>query len=77
MNRMYTLPGTIEPLRVSVNNACSMLGISRTTIYRHAREGLLKITRDGGRSFISMTELKRFVQSQERLTKAKGTKESK
>jgi excisionase family DNA binding protein len=59
----------VEPLLVSVNEAARILGFSRTRLYRHVREGNLKVTRDGGRTFFTMKELRRFVEKRENDTR--------
>ena len=46
-----------EPLAYRVNDACRVSGLSRTTIYRLAKEGRLTIRKVCGRSLIARSEL--------------------
>lgn len=41
--------------------AAHLLGVDRSTLYRWAREGMIHLTRVGGRTFVADAELDRFV----------------
>jgi excisionase family DNA binding protein len=47
--------------RYPVKEAFDMLGLSNATGYRRVREGLLRIVKDGARSFITAAELERYL----------------
>lgn len=49
------------PLRISITQACRVLGLSRATIYGRITEGKLRVHKDGGRTFVSHIELARYV----------------
>jgi hypothetical protein len=48
-------------LRYPVREAFGILGLSNATGYRRAKEGLLRIVKDGARSFIMASELERYL----------------
>jgi excisionase family DNA binding protein len=41
--------------------ASKMLGVSASTIYRHANEGRIKLVKIGGRTLITAAEIDRLV----------------
>ena len=43
----------VEPLNYSIDDTCTLLGISRPMVYRLHRRGLLTIHKFGGRSLIT------------------------
>ena len=51
----------IEPLRVSVEEAARIIGVSRSVIYKHIKAGTLRAVKDGARTLFTMTELRRYV----------------
>ena len=51
-------------LRVTVPEAAKILGVSRTRLYNHIKEGTIKATKDGGRTLFTTKELQRFVVAQ-------------
>jgi excisionase family DNA binding protein len=51
----------IEPLRVSVEEAARIIGVSRSVIYKHMKAGTLRAVKDGARTLFTMTELRRYV----------------
>jgi excisionase family DNA binding protein len=51
----------IEPLRVSVEEAARIIGVSRSVIYKHMKSGTLRAVKDGSRTLFTMTELRRYV----------------
>lgn len=52
---------TQERLAVSVNTACELLGISRTTLYQLVKDGDLHIRKIGRRSVLLTTDLNAFI----------------
>lgn len=46
-----------EPLSYGVNEACRVSGLSRTTIYKLAKQGRLTIRKVCGRSLIARSDL--------------------
>lgn len=46
----------------TVKEACSLLTISRTTLYRHINDGLIEAVRLGGRTIIPAANLQRLMQ---------------
>jgi excisionase family DNA binding protein len=53
--------GNTEQLRVTVPEAARIIGVSRTRLYKHIRDGTIKATKDGGRTLFTMKELRAFV----------------
>jgi excisionase family DNA binding protein len=51
----------IEPLRVGVEEAARIIGISRSVIYKHMKAGTLRAVKDGSRTLFTMTELRAYV----------------
>ena len=51
----------IEPLRVSVEEAARIIGVSRSVIYKHMKAGTLRAVKDGSRTLFTMTELRGYV----------------
>ena len=51
----------MEPLAVSINKACSLTGLGRTTIYRLTNDGRLDAVKVGTRSLITMESIKRLM----------------
>lgn len=49
------------PLAVGINEACKIVGISRSRFYAEAREGRLTIRKSGRRSVVPMSELHRWL----------------
>ena len=47
-----------EPLNYSINDTCTLLGISRPTVYRLHRQGVLSIHKFGNRSLITAKDIK-------------------
>ncbi|WP_224240201.1 helix-turn-helix domain-containing protein [Hyalangium gracile] len=52
-----------EPARYSISAACNTLGYSRSTFYDRVQKKLIKLTKDGRRSFVSREELERYLKS--------------
>jgi excisionase family DNA binding protein len=55
--------GNTVQLRVGVLEAARIIGVSRTRLYKHVKEGTIKVTKDGKRTLFSMRELQTFVAS--------------
>ena len=51
----------IEPLRVSVEEAARIIGVSRSVIYKHMKAGTLRAMKDGSRTLFTMAELRAYV----------------
>lgn len=49
--------GPVEPLNYSINDTCTLLGISRPTVYRLHRQGVLSIHKFGNRSLITAEDI--------------------
>ncbi len=47
----------VEPLNYGINDTCTLLGISRPTVYRLHRLGVLNIHKFGARSLISAEDI--------------------
>ncbi len=59
------MSAVIEPLphlRFEITEAARILRLSRATLYDRIRDGLIKTQKDGRRSYITATELYRYVQ---------------
>ncbi len=52
---------------VDSNDVMKMLGISRRTLCNYVRQGKLKSSRIGKRSYYAITEVKRLLQTPEKL----------
>lgn len=50
-----------EPLTYTLNDAARVSGLSRATLYRRAAEGLLKLTRVGGRTLVDAASLRALL----------------
>ena len=53
--------GTIEPLAIRVPQATQISGISRSELYRRAKQGQLEIIKLGTSSLITMVSLKHLI----------------
>jgi excisionase family DNA binding protein len=51
------VPRSVEPLNYSINETCALLGISRPTVYRLHRQGVLIIHKIGNRSLITAEDV--------------------
>lgn len=61
-----TLPTVIlalAPFRFAIPEAAMVLRLSRAQLYSRIRNGAIKTHKDGGRTYISRSELKRYVKS--------------
>ena len=48
-------------LRNSITQTCAVLNLSRATLYDRIKRGLIRVTKDGGRTFISGQEIERYL----------------
>ena len=51
------------PLRFEVHEAARMLRMSRAQLYNRMRDGLIRVQKDGARTYITRAELERYVAS--------------
>lgn len=51
----------LEPLLLSVNDAATMLGMSRPTLYKLLSSGALRAVKSGGRTMIPTQALREYV----------------
>ncbi|PZR12713.1 MAG: hypothetical protein DI536_14140 [Archangium gephyra] len=58
----------IAPLRLSVQEACIALGLSKTSLFERIKSGRLHASKDGGRTFITRAEIERYVAACESST---------
>jgi excisionase family DNA binding protein len=57
------VPLALPPLRFAVTEAAQILRMSRAQLYIRIHEGSLKPQKDGARTYITRTELERYVQA--------------
>ena len=50
-------------LRYAISEASALLRMSRAQLYNRIREGSIKAAKDGGRTYITRSELERYVES--------------
>lgn len=60
-DRMTCTCGNALPHRNTIEEALAILKVSKPTLYRRIAQGLLKVTKDGARTFISGAELVRYL----------------
>jgi excisionase family DNA binding protein len=53
----------VSPLRLTVEQACDELQISRAFLYKRIQSGRLKVQKDGTRTYLLRSELERYVAS--------------
>lgn len=51
------------PLSYTLNGAAAASGLSRSTLYRHAEAGRLRLVRVGGRTLVDATSLRALVRA--------------
>lgn len=51
------------PARYSIPQFAELTGLSRSTVYERIARGLIKLTKDGRRSFVSRAELERYLKA--------------
>jgi excisionase family DNA binding protein len=52
-----------SPIRVSVPEAAALLRMSRAQVYNRISDGSIKAHKDGSRTYITRSELERYVDS--------------
>jgi excisionase family DNA binding protein len=55
----------IEPLALTINDACKAIGIGRTSLYELIRQGRLKTIKVAGRTLVPMAALRVLVEGSE------------
>jgi excisionase family DNA binding protein len=58
-----TVPPALPSLRFEVSEAAQILRMSRAQLYNRIHDGSLKPQKDGARTYITRTELERYVQA--------------
>lgn len=58
---MASVTDKLPPLRLEVPEAAGALRISRATLYKRIAAGELTAQKDGKRTFVTVTELQRYV----------------
>jgi excisionase family DNA binding protein len=58
---MYTPAESLPQLRFEIAEVTRILRLSRATLYERIRDGQIKTQKDGRRSFVTATELHRYV----------------
>lgn len=51
----------LAPLTHTINNAAHITGLSRSTLYRHASAGRLRLVKVGGRTLVDAASLRTLV----------------
>jgi excisionase family DNA binding protein len=54
----------LEPLLVPLNDACTLLGLCRQTLYRMEKGKEIRFVRIRGRTLVPMSEVKRVAECQ-------------
>jgi excisionase family DNA binding protein len=52
-----------SPIRVSIAEAAALLRMSRAQLYNRINDGAIKSHKDGARTYITRSELERYVDS--------------
>jgi excisionase family DNA binding protein len=55
----------LEPLTLTINDACKVIGIGRTSLYELIRQGRLKTIKVAGRTLVPMAALRVLVEGAE------------
>lgn len=58
---MVNISEALPQLRFEIIEAARILRISRATLYQRIRGGLISLQKDGRRTFITATEIHRYV----------------
>lgn len=61
-----------EPIYVRVCDSQAVFGIHRSTIYRRAAQGKITIYRDGGTSFVKVSEMADMIEGRSKEVSAVG-----
>lgn len=59
----------IPPMRFNINESTQILRMSRAQLYKRIASGDISIQKDGARTYVSLRELERYVDSCERRSK--------
>ena len=51
----------LEPIALSIRDACQLLGISRSSLYREINAGRIKAVKSSNRTLITLCELHRWI----------------
>lgn len=62
-NDVERLASPLPALRFEIPEASRILRMSRAQLYHRIGEGAIRIQKDGSRSYITMGELKRYVEA--------------
>jgi excisionase family DNA binding protein len=62
MEEPLNQPDPLPQLRFEITEVAKILRISRATLYGRIREGLITPHKDGRRTFITSSELQRYVE---------------
>ncbi len=60
---MSTTAESLPQLRFEISEVAHILRLSRATLYERIRDGKIKTQKDGRRSFVTASELQRYVSS--------------
>lgn len=64
IDRSRAAPSEVERLAFRVKDACTAAGIGRTTLYKLAGEGRLRLIKVGGRTLIDAASLRALIAGQ-------------
>ncbi len=64
IDRTRAAPAEVERLAFRVKDACTAAGIGRTTLYKLAGEGHLRLIKVGGRTLIDAASLRALIAGQ-------------
>jgi len=53
----------LPQLRFEISEVAKILRLSRATLYQRIRDGRIRIHKDGRRTFVTVEELQRYVNS--------------
>ena len=54
---------TADPLAYTLSAASAACGLSRATLYRHAKAGRLRLVRVGGRTLVNAASLRELLEA--------------
>ena len=58
-----TAPGALEPIAVTIPEACRITGLARSSIYREIGAGRIKAVKAGKRTLLPMDSLRAWLAS--------------
>jgi excisionase family DNA binding protein len=53
----------LTPARFSILQVCQLTGLGRSALYDRISRGLLRVVKDGHRTFISRAEVERYLKA--------------